>query len=712
MPEAAVGRESARGRIFSILQGNTIAVAVVVIVLFMFIPMTKTMIDIAMVLNLAVSFVILLTVVYMRRAADFSSFPRAILLDTLFGLAINIASTRNILLHPAVGPGMSSQSEMVKTFADIVAGDNLVIGFIIFIILIVVQVLVVTKGAERVSEVSARFSLDSMNSKMFDVQNELNSGAITEEEAERRKAQIRREIDFYSTMDGSSKFVSGNVKAGIFITVVNLIGGMITGMVFGRMNFTDALNSYARLTIGDGLMSQLPALLISFSTGLLVTGSNDDYSLTDQIRKNFSVDGTIYIIVGATLSVLGVAFHNLSAMVLVPVGGLLVFAGIRMKTTETRRLKAEKEAEAKAAVSRQTGSSPSEVSPLVTVDPLSLDLGFALIPLVDKEKGAELLERVTKIRKEVALDLGLVVPNIHIRDSMALDPEEYSFKIRGIEVGRSHLKMGYYMCLNTGGVPSGKEIAGEATRDPTFGMEAIWVPESKRLEAEKAGYAVIDSPTIIATHLTETIRRNASSILTRQEVSAMLDKLKESAPKVVEEVTQGPSAFTMGEIEAVLRNLLSEQVSIRNMVQILETLSDNAKYTRDTWQLTELVRTSLGAQICLQYADESKILHVISVDQALAEQILSHASVIPGKKPQVAFEPADARRYISAVSAAIASVRDRNFLPIVMCPDEVRLLVKSSTEREIPGLIVISIGEILAAGSDIKIESIGEINAI
>lgn len=702
--------------VLNAVQQNAIAVAVVITVLMMFIPIPKGLIDVSMVLNLAISLTVLLTVIYTKRAAEFTSFPRLILLVTLFGLAINITSTRLILTHPVTGSGarvnMSSQSEMVQAFANIATGNSVVVGFIIFIILIVVQVVVVTKGATRVSEVTARFTLDSMNNKMFDVQNELNSGAITEEQAVQKKARIRQEVDFYSAMDGASKFVSGNVKAGIFITALNLIAGMITGMMMGGMDFASALNSYAKLTIGDGLMSQLPSLMLSFATGILVTGGSTDEVIGEQLKHNFSVSGTIYVIVGVALVAMGLAFHNGSAVVLLPVGALFIYVGIRMSGMEKKQeLKKQAEAAAAPAKTRQPGAGPDEVAAAVaTLPPLSLDLGYTLVPLVDREKGAELLERVTRIRREEALDLGLVVPPIRIRDSMSVDPDEYVFKIRGIEVGRAKLKLGYYMCLNTGNVAKGRELAGERTRDPAFGMEAIWIPEEKRVEAEKAGYAVIDPPTIIATHLTEIIKRHAAEILTRQEVSSLVNKIKETNPVVVDEVLSGEHKFSYGEIEAVLKNLLAEQVSIRNMVSILETLANFAPLTKDPYLLTEKVRQALGAQICLQYADDDKILHVLRLSQSLSEKMLEHKAEQPGQKPFVAFDPVDGRKYIEQMSAAIAAVRDRNYLPIVLCADEVRQLVKSSTERELPGLVVISIGEVMAAGPEIKIETLGDID--
>ncbi|MBQ5384649.1 MAG: FHIPEP family type III secretion protein [Treponema sp.] len=712
MPEIQKEKKKASS-ILSVISGNAVAVAVILTVLMMFIPLNKVIVDIAMALNLAVSFIILLTVIYTRRASDFTSFPRVTLLVTLFGLAINIASTRLILTHPVIGKydigSIPGQSSLVQAFANIVTGKSLVVGFIIFIILIVVQVIVVTKGAGRVSEVSARFTLDSMNNKMFDIQNELNSGAITEEEAAKRKEQIRREVDFYSAMDGASKFVSGNVKAGIFITIVNLVGGIITGVI-GGADVGEAFKSYANLTIGDGLMSQLPALMLSFATGILVTGSSADEVIGDQLKKNFSVSGTAYIIVGAALAVMGVAFFGMATLVLVPVGGIFIYVGIRMQKMQKEK-KAKEETKALAAKGKkQTGSSPDDVSHVVSLDPLSLDLGYALVSLVDKEKGAELLERVTRIRREQALDLGLVIPPIRIRDSMNIEPDEYSFKIRGIEAGRSRLKLGYYMCLNTGSVKKENLLTGEKTHDPAFGMDAIWVPETKRAEAERVGYAVIDPPTIIATHLTEIIRRHAADILTRQEVSKIIEKVKSEYPVVVDEVLTGENKLSYGQIEAVLKALLEEQISIRNMVVILETLSNFAPISKDPWVLAEKVRQALGAQICLQYVDENKVLPVLILSQTLAESILEHKAVIAGQKPFVAFDPVEGRRYIEAMSASIAAVREKNYLPIVVCPDEVRQLVKSSTEREIPGIVVLSYSEINAAGNSIKVERIGDID--
>ena len=675
------------------------------------IPLPKSFIDFFMILNLALSVVILLVVIYTPRASSFSTFPRIVLFATLFGLGINISSTRLILVSPARASGYSSsQSAMVQAFANIVTGgNNVVIGMVIFIILIVIQVLVITKGAGRVSEVAARFTLDAMSTKQFDIDNQLSQGYITEDEAKIMKEELRRDIDFYQNMDGSSKFVSGNVKAGIFITVINLVGGFIVGMVNNNMSFSDALSVYSVLTIGDGLLSQLPSLMLSFATGILVTGDKSGETLTDKIKKEFSIDGIIYEIVGAFLALMGIALRNHTQYLLVPMGALLFWFGFKMtKAKEDKEIK-RKAAEAAEKSSSQQGAAAPENDAVAPLDPLQLQLGFALIPLVDKEKGAELLERITRIRRECALDIGLPVPKIRIIDNMSLEPNEYVFQIRGIKAGGSKLRLGYYMCMNTGLVT--EEIPGEVTKDPAFGMPAIWVPEERRAEAEQAGYAVIDPPTVIATHITEIIRGNAARILGRQEVDILINSVKETNPIVVNEVLNGDKVrFTYGDIEKVLKGLLHEKVSIRNMVTILETLANFGSITKNTWDLIEKVREALGLQICLQYVDQDDKLRVVNLSQGWSQKFLDYAQTpSDGSQPFVAFDPVDGRKWIEAVSKTITSVHAMGYQPIIMCSSIIRQLVRYSIEREMPGVVVISDREILAASNNIGLEVLGEI---
>ncbi len=694
-----------RGNILKFITGNAVPVAVVLAVFLLFVPIPKFIIDLSMILNLALSIIILLVVIRMPRPSDFQTFPRVILFQTMFSLGINISSTRLILTGKMQGGALANQSDMVKSFARIVAGNNLVVGFVIFIILIVVQVLVVTKGAGRVSEVAARFSLDSMNQKLFDIDNRLNSGAIDEQQAEVLKAAVRRDIDFYSNMDGSSKFVSGNVKAGIFITVINLLGGFLVGMIMNHMSFNDALNTYSTLTIGDGLTSQLPSLIISFATGLLVTGTKGDETLDQQLKVEFTGDGHIYEILGGVLIIAGFALRGGTQLLLIPVGALAIFIGFNMTRDKQ---KAEIAAKQESAQKASSQAANAKEEPIVMLDPLSLELGYALIPLVDKEKGAELLERISRIRTEARHDIGLDIPKIRIQDNMTLEPNDYSFKIAGIEAGHSSVRVGYVMCLDTGSVT--EAIEGEKTKDPAFGMDAIWLPEDRRNEAEGAGYVIVDPPTIISTHITEIIRNHAAELLDRQAVSVILDTVKQKNPVLVSEVLD-TAKISYGTIEKVLQNLLEEKVSIRNYVRILETMANYAGVSRNIWDMTQKVRDALGLQICMQYADENKKVHVMRLSQELSELVAERA-VYPddGSKPYVGFDPVDRRRWIKAVSASFAKANQLNYQPIIITVSAVRQLVRSAIEREMPGVVVLSDTEMYAAGSSISPEIICEIS--
>ena len=713
--------------IFKEVQNHAVAAGAIVVVLMLLIPVPGILLDLLMIANIALAVIILLTVMYTPKSSDFSSFPRVILFATLYGLGLNVASTRLILTSASSYSYANFPGNMLKAFSSIVTGDSLanpstrglVIGMVIFLILIIIQAIVITKGAGRVSEVAARFALDSMNTKMFAVDSELQSGAITDEQAREKKRAIQKESDFYSAMDGSSKFVSGNVKAGIFITVIDVVAGIITGMVIKNaqgqtLDFSTALNTYSRLTIGDGLLGQLPSLLLSFATGLLVTGSNTEETMGTQLKDEFTRSGYVYIITGITLALMSL-IPNFPWYLLLPIGGLFVFMGWRRVRTEKTAAVKKAEAEQAAKEQKQTGGRAEDVSPVVPLDALSLELGYALIPLVEKEKGAELLERVTRIRRETALDLGLVVPPIRITDNMALEPNEYSFKIRGIEAGRSKVKVGGYMCMKTG--PVLEEIKGEPTVDPAFGVPAIWVGEDMRQQAENAGYAVVDPPTIIATHLTEIIRAHAAEILDRLAVSKILDEIRKTNPVVVDEVlatgkeAHGQGKYTYGEIEKVLQGLLREQVSIRNIEAILETLANFSFVQHNTWFLIEKVREALGLQICLQYTDQNHKLSVMQLSQSAAQKILDH-QVIPadGGQPFVAFDPVDGRKWISAVSGALSTLKSMNYIPIVLAAAEVRALVKNSVDREMPGTVVLSINEVMAAGRNVQLEILGEIN--
>ena len=674
-----------------------VAAGVVTIVLMLIVPLPTVILDLFMALNLVMNLLVLLIVLYTRNAIEFSVFPTILLVSTLFGLGLNVSSTRLILTL-----GTKFDGRMVRAFSTFVIGssgtDGLVIGFVIFIILIAVQVFVITKGSTRVAEVAARFTLDAMPTKNMAIEAEYNAGAITEDEARQRKKDIQKEADFYGAMDGASKFVSGNVKIGIFITIINLVAGLIFGMIFRSEPFSVAIQTYASLTIGDGLLSQLPSLFVSVATGIIVTRAVSDGTFGTDVKTQFSRNAWVYFVGGGTLAI--IAFlPGFPWYVLLPLAGLLVFTGYRLKKGQERdfrnTLRSEEEKQ-----KQKTGESPADISPVVPLDPLSLELGYGLIPLVDKDKGAELLERVTRIRRESALDLGLVVPRIRIIDNMRLEPSEYCFKIKGVEVARGKIRMGSYLGINPGGTL--EDIPGEKTTDPTFGLPAVWISDENRERAERAGYTVVDPPSIIATHLTEIIKRHAAEILGRQEVQSIVDAIKKDYPSVVDEVTK---LCSIGEIQKVLQGLLREQVSIRNMVVILETIADYRPITKDTTVLVEKVRQSLARQICLQYVDENTMLHVLTVQPELIQKIVdSRVDTVNG--PIAALEPVVQRTWIRSVSHAVSSAQQAGYVPVILCPEEARILVKNSTEREIPDLVVLSVPEI---ANDIRVEAIGEI---
>ena len=680
-----------------------VAFTVILMVLMFIIPLPTILLDFFMALNLTFSLVVLLIVLFTARATDFSVFPSLLLLSTIFGLVLNVSSTRLIL-----SMGRSFDGAMIRAFSSFVIGSSgsqgLVIGFVIFIILIAVQAFVITKGAKRVAEVSARFKLDSHPTKSMSIDAEYNAGIITDEEAKQRKEQLQREDDFYGAMDGANQFVSGNVKVGIFITVVNVIAGLITGMIFRNESFSDAMQTYTTLTIGDGLLAQLPSLFLSVATGLLVTRMIDEGSFGQDIKKQFSQIGWIYFVAAGTLAIMGM-LPGFPHAVLFLIAFILAFVGWKIfKDERTHKNTKDKQTAQKQTGPQQRSSgeaAPNEIAPIVPLDPLSLELGYALIPLVDKDKGAELLERITRIRREAALDLGLVAPRIRIIDNMRLEPSEYCFKIKGVEVARGKLRMGWYLGINPGGVS--EDLPGERTVDPTFGLPAVWISEENRDKAERAGYTVVDPPAIIATHLTEVIKKHAAEILGRQEVQGIMDALRKDYPAVIDEAAK---VCSLGEVQKVLQGLLREQVSIRNTIVILEALADFRPITSDTSILVEKVRQALGRQICLQYADENKTLHVLTVEPSLAQKIIeSRIDTVSG--PMAALEPSEQRMWIRALIQAVTTVQKNGYLPIVLAPEaSARILIKNSTDREIPDLVVLSIPEI---AKDIQVEVIGEI---
>ena len=517
---------------------------------------------------------------------------------------------------------------------------------------------------------------------------------VTEEEATKKKSDLQREVDFYGAMDGSSKFVQGNVKVGILITVINILGGFIVGMTIHGEPIQVALDTYIPLTIGDGLVTQLPALLISSSTGIIVTRSVSRASFGQDVTEQFSFQPRPYFIAAAVLAVLGF-LPGFPWYILFPIAGLLIFLGIRLSQ---KQLTASEKSKLESAATKDR--EPAAISPVVPLDPLSLELGYGLIPLVDKDQGAELLDRITRIRREAALDLGLVVPRIRIIDNMRLEPPEYCFKIKGVAVGTAKIKMSQYMAINPGGIK--EKIQGETATDPAFGLPAVWISEDQREEAERLGYTVVDPPSIIATHLTEIIKRYSSDILGRQEVQGMLDTLKTDYPAVVDEVTKN---LSVGLILKVLQGLLREQISIRNMVTILETLADYSGVTQDVGFLVEKARQGLSRQISLQYSDENKLMRVLTVAPAL-EQAIIDSKIETASGLVSALEPAVQRKWIGALSDSVKLVQDQGHMAIVLSSESARPLIRSSSIREIPHLTVLAVQEI---DPEITVEALGQV---
>jgi flagellar biosynthesis protein FlhA len=676
-----------------------LAVGVVLVVVMLIIPLPTILLDALMAMNLVIALLVLLIVLYTSKPTDFSLFPTVLLVVTVFGLALNVSSTRLILTQ-----GARFNGRMIRAFSSFVVGsgglEGLVVGMIIFIVIIAVQAIVITKGATRVSEVAARFALDGLPGKQMAIDAEYSANAITEEEARRRKADLQQEVDFYGAMDGASKFISGNVKVGIFITVVNILGGLIVGTAIHGELLLDAAGTYISFTVGDGLLSQFPALLVSTAMGIVVTRSASTGDLGDKVAAQFSRDAKVYWICAVVL----LGFSLLPGFpwyVLIPLALLVGFYAWRL-TLKQRSAAGFGEMMAKSAdTAKKAKEDTGEISPVVPLDAISLELGYGLIPLVDKDQGAELVERLQGVRRSSALDMGLVIPLFRVVDNIALDSSEYCFKIKGVGVGRGKIRKGCYLCIKSGNVR--EEISGEKTLDPAFGIPAVWVGEDRRDEAERAGYTVVDPPSIIATHFTEIIKRHAAEILGRQETAAILDTLKTNYPVVVEEAQK---AVSLGGIQKVLQGLLRERVSIRNIVTILEAIADYAPHSREVFFLTEKARQALGSQLCHQYADDKQILHVLTVDPGLEQKIVESRLETSAGSIMAALEPNLQAAWVKAVNRAVAAVQDHGYLPLILCTEAARYLVKSSLSRELPELVVLSVPEIV---QEVTVESVGVI---
>ncbi|MBV8656174.1 MAG: flagellar biosynthesis protein FlhA, partial [Candidatus Eremiobacteraeota bacterium] len=639
--------------------------------------------------NISLALVILLVTLYTENALEFSVFPTLLLIITLFRLSLNITATRQILLHGYAG-------EVINFFGQIVVGGNYAVGFVIFLILVIIQFVVITNGAGRVAEVAARFTLDAMPGKQLAIDGDLNAGLITEAEARQRRKDIQRSADFYGAMDGASKFVRGDAIAAVIIVAINTIGGFIVGVAQLGLSVPESLQRFTLLTVGEGIVTQVPALLISTATGIIVTRAANESDFGRDISRQLTAQPNAILIAGILAAVFGIA--GLARWLLLPLAALMfVFYFYRRR----QMVMAPTEAQLAAQKAATAAPKPAEsVVPLLSYDPMELEIGFGLIPLVDVNQGGDLLERITLIRRHSARDLGIVVPPIRVRDNLQLRPNAYVVKIYGLEVAQAEVMVSRLLAMNPGTATAPTD--GIATNEPAFGLPALWISEGARSEAEMAGYTVIDPTSVIATHLTEIIKSHAPDLLGRQETSALLDNVKSHYPVVVEELV--PGLLTVGEVQRVLQNLLRERIPIRNLVLILETLADAARVSKDIDFLTEKVRVALARHISAEYA-ENGLLSVITVDPRL-EALLAEA-VRRGEDAYALLDPNTVARVYTSLTRQIAVAQNAGLQPIVLCSPSVRVALKRLTERAAPQLVVLSYSEIPPG---LRVESIGQIS--
>jgi len=665
-----------------------VALGIITIIIMMIVPLPAFMLDFLLLINITVALVIIMVAVYNTEPLDFSVFPSLLLITTLFRLALNVSSTRLILLDGYAG-------EVIMAFGNFVVGGNAVVGFIIFIILIIIQFLVITKGSERVAEVAARFTLDAMPGKQMSIDADLNSGAITDAQAHTRRKNIQREADLYGAMDGASKFVKGDAIAAIIIIVINIVGGFIIGMVQRDLGALQALQSYTLLTVGEGLVNQIPALLISTATGIVVTRAASDSNLGhDLVDQLFRTPRVFYIVCGV-LALMGfvpglpiIPFLTLSVITFL-IGYILQSTEKHAAATEITNLEEQENEEVRK---------PENIVSLLQIDTMELEIGYSLIPMVDISQGGDLLDRVVMIRRQCALELGLIVPTIRIRDNIQLKPNIYVIKLKGIEIAKGELLLDHYLAMNPGTVF--EEISGMETVEPAFGLPALWIQETKREDAELSGYTVVDPVSVLATHLTEVIKSHASEVLGRQEVQTLIDAVKQNNPAVVDEVT--PNLLSIGDIQKVLAKLLRERISIRDMVTILETLADYGQLTKDTEILTEYVRHSLARQISKQYA-QGNTLTCLTVDPQLENKITAAVQRTEGGS-YVALEPQVLQAIVSSIAAELPKVTNLGYQPIVLTSPAVRAYFHNLIERSTPNLIVLSYAEL---DSTIEVQALG-----
>ena len=661
--------------------------------IMLIVPIPSGLLDVLLCINMAVAFTIMFGSMFAKEALDMSYFPTILLFTTIFRISLNVSSTRLILTSGDPG-------NVVRTFGQFVGGNDLIMGAIVFIILIIIQFMVINKGSERVAEVTARFTLDAMPGKQMAIDADLNTGAITDKQAKERRDKIQQEASFFGSMDGAVKYVKGDATAGLIITAVNIVGGILMGMFRQGLNFNTALNTYAVLTIGDGLVSQIPSLLISLSTGILVTkGSKDADFGAALISQLFGVPRTMYM-VGAVLIGLGIV-TPLDTIIFVGVGVAFVVTGRMMAgTIETAQIENEANQEEMAA---EEIRQPENVTSLLQVDPIELEFGYGIIPLADVNQGGDLLDRVVMIRRQIALELGTIVPIIRLRDNIQLNPNQYIIKIKGIQVSEGEILFDHYMAMNPGYVE--EEITGIKTFEPSFHLPAVWITEGQRERAESLGYTVVDPPSIIATHLTEVIRQHIAELLSRQDVQNLVDNLKESNPSIVEELV--PKMLGLGEVQKVLQNLLREGISIRDLLTIFETLADYAQTTRDTDVLTEYVRQSLKRAISAKYFPANETTSVVTLDPKVEQEIMSSVKQTE-QGAYLTLAPERTKAIMASVQTEIDKLESLGKNPIIITSPIVRMYFKRLTEDYFKDLIVVSYNEV---ETNVELQSVGMVTA-
>ena len=671
------------------LKEFSVPIMIVGMILVYIIRLPEFILDFLLAINIILSAIILLNTVYLREPLQLSIFPSLLVITTVFRLSLNVTALSLII-------GKGDAGRVIEGFGNVVGGGNLVVGAIMFLVIMVVNFLVITRGAERVAEVAARFTLDAMPGKQMAIDADLNSGLINDTEAKERRKKIQREADFYGAMDGASKFVKSDAIAGFIITALNFIGGLIMGMVVRSEDIGTALETYTILTIGDGLVSQIPALMISAATSFIVTRAASDSDISQDLLKQLFNDPRVLYLASGLSFILSFFLSTIPFLLL---SAILLFIAYMINKQKKEALKQEEVKVEENEV--EEIRKPENVVTLLQVDPIELEFGYGIIPLADVNQGGDLLDRVVMIRRQLALELGMIVPIIRLRDNIQLTPNEYQIKIKGVEVARGELMLDHFMAMNPGLVE--EELDGIKTTEPAFGLPAIWISDVQRDRAEMLGYTVVDPPSIIATHLTEIVKKYAHELTGRQEVQVLLDNIKQNYPVIVDELI--PKLMNVGEVQKVLANLLKEGVSIRDMVTILETLADYAQATRDTDMLTEYVRQALGRAISKKFFTDSRS-NVITLDPRL-EQVIMDSVQKTETGSYLTLEPNVTNTILSSLSKQVQKLLQLGQQPIVLASPVVRLYFKKLADQAVPGLVVLSYNEL---DPNLEIQSVGVIS--